>query len=619
MVEERGTEVAPGAPGQPLLTNARIAALLVEMADLLEIRGDSAFKVAAYRRAAGSVEACPTDIADAIRAGRPPQLRGVGASIAERLDELARTGRMASLEALRAELPSTLLQLLAVPGLGPRTIAQIWHDLGVATLPELEAAARAGQLRTVRGISARTEQRILAGIADLGGHPARRLGIAAAEDLASRLVTLVETLPGVGSVTACGSLRRSCETVGDLDLLVETSDPQGTLAALAALPVMEPADEGEAPGGPVRASLRLRDGPQVDIMTMPPGVAGSYLVHFTGSAEHNVTLRHRARLQGWTLSEHGLAPLGGTDPGALRTFGSEGQLYAALGLDEIPPELREGQGEVEAALAGQLPRLVELEDLRGDCHSHSDWSDGREPLEVMIGSARAAGRRYQVLSDHSWSLGVANGLSPGRVEQQRRRIAELNERHAREEAAGMLPPGACEEGFRVLHGCELEITIDGRLDYEDKLLERFDVVVASLHVGRRQPRAELMARYERAMRSPHVDIISHPSGRKIDQRPDLDLDWEAFYGLAAETGTLLEVNGSPERLDLEPARIREAHAAGCGFVISSDAHDRTEWRHLRYGVAMARRGWLEADDVANTLSLGAFVELMASKPHRLRA
>jgi DNA polymerase (family 10) len=286
-------------------------------------------------------------------------------------------------------------------------------------------------------------------------------------------------------------------------------------------------------------------------------------------------------------------------------------------LQEIPPELREGQGEVEAAEAGGLPRLVGLEDLRGDCHSHSDWSDGREPLEAMVDSARAAGRRYQALTDHSWSLGIANGLSPARVDQQRRVIEGLNERFARQLAAGDLPAGAAPEGFQLLHGCELEITADGRLDYDDAILARFDVVVASLHVGRRQPRAQLMARYELAMRSPHVDIISHPSGRKIGQRPDLDLDWDAFYGLATETGTLLEINGSEARLDLEPQRIRAAAEAGCGFVISSDAHERSEWLHLDFGVAMARRGWLQADRVANCLPLAEFQALMDSKPHRL--
>jgi DNA polymerase (family 10) len=432
----------------------------------------------------------------------------------------------------------------------------------------------------------------------------------------------------VRSAVAAGSVRRRRETVGDLDVLVETATPDELIAALGDLPALAVVTPGTGlRGGHDRVTLELLDGPHIDVMTMPPGQVGSYLVHFTGSAEHNVQLRHRARQSGWSLSEHGLTRLpAADDPGpdpqspdeaptprtadaasSLHTFESEAALYAFLGLAEIPPELREGRGEIEAAASGSLPDLVRLEDLRGDCHSHSDWSDGREPLEVMVASARQAGRSYQVLTDHTRSLSIANGLSPERVEQQRRVIGELNERFARELASGDLPEGAHRDGFRLLHGCELEITTDGRLDYEDELLATFDIVVASLHVGRRQPRAQLMARYEVAMRSPHVDIISHPSGRKIGIRPDLDLDWEAFYRMAAETGTLLEVNGSEERLDLDEHRIRAAHAAGCRFVVDSDAHDRGEWQNLVWGIDIARRGWLEAPDVVNTLPLEQFL------------
>ena len=288
-----------------------------------------------------------------------------------------------------------------------------------------------------------------------------------------------------------------------------------------------------------------------------------------------------------------------------------------MGLPFIDPELREDRGEIEAALAGRLPRLVTVGDLQGDCHSHSEWSDGKESIETVAETSRRRGYAYQVLTDHTWSLTIANGLSPTQVEQQRTVIRELNERFAREEAAGEAPEGAHPSGFRLLHGCELEIRTDGRLDYEDDLLARYDVVVASLHVGRKQPRAQLMARYETALRSPHVDIIAHPSGRKIGQRPDLDLDWEAFYRLAAETGTLLEVNGSDERLDLDDRRIRSALDAGCRFTIDSDAHYLSEWDNVIWGTAQARRGWLEAGHVANTLPRDAFLALMAEKPHRM--
>jgi DNA polymerase (family 10) len=622
------------------------------MADLLELKGESSFKIGAYRRAAASVARSPVDVVAAFRAGDPPRLRGVGPSIAASIAELAEHGRIRYHERLTAELPPTLLAMRTIPGMGPRTIGEVWRQLGISTVAELEAAAREGRLRRLRGMSARTEARILEGISRQAERPRRRMLMGDARWLSDHIVGLIERLPDGVSVTAAGSVRRRCETVGDLDILVETDRPTELVAALLALPGLEPVTAGTGlRGGRDRITLELVDGPHIDVMTMPVGRTGSYLVHFTGSAEHNVQLRHRARQQGWSLSEHGLAPLDtpaadsrvGDPPTAdtpaddtasadaagvtasvaaeavpgLRTFGSETDLYAALGLTDIPPELREGRGEIEAAAAGRIPDLVRLDDLRGDCHSHSDWSDGREPLLVLVESARRQGREYQVLTDHTRSLTIANGLTPERVEEQRRIIGELNERFAREAAAGELPEGARPEGFRLLHGCELEITVDGRLDYDDALLASLDVVVASLHVGRRQPRAQLMARYEVAMRSPHVDIISHPSGRKIGRRPDLDLDWEAFYRMAAESGTLLEVNGSEDRLDLDDQRIRAAHDAGCRFVIDSDAHDRREWQHLVWGVDIARRGWLTAADVANTLTLEAFLALMTEKPsHR---
>jgi DNA polymerase (family 10) len=613
------SDTTGGTPDEAaaFLTNGRVAGLLSEIADLLELKGESSYRVNAYRRAAESISRAPVDVVAAYRAGQPPRLRGVGESIAGLIAELAEHGSIRYHEQLSAELPPALLALRAIPGVGPRTIGEVWRQLGIATLPELEAAAREGRLRQVRGLSTRAEERILAGIGALADGPRRRMLMGEAHWLSERLVALLGQLPGVISASAAGSVRRCSETVGDLDVLVETVRPADVMAALAALPGIEPVFAGTGMrGGHDRATLQLADGPRVDVLTMPPGAAGSYLVHFTGSAEHNVALRHRARQMGWSLSEHGLSPLtrGGAGSETPRTFATEAELYAFLDLAEIPPELREGRGEIEAAAARALPELVRLADLRGDCHSHTDWSDGRGPLAVMVDSARRAGRAYQVLTDHTRSLGIANGLGPERVEQQRRVIGELNERFAREQASGALPEDAHPDGFRLLHGCELEITADGRLDYDDALLASLDVVVASLHVGRRQPRAQLMARYELAMRNPHVDIISHPSGRKIGRRSDLDLDWDAFYRLAVETGTLLEINGSQERLDLDDQHARAARDAGCFFVIDSDAHDRGEWENLRWGVAVARRAWVTAPEVANTRPLDAFLAFIREGP-----
>jgi DNA polymerase (family 10) len=358
-------------------------------------------------------------------------------------------------------------------------------------------------------------------------------------------------------------------------------------------------------------------------MVMPPGAAGAYRLHFTGSKEHNVRLRARARDRGWSLSEYGFQRIGeegqvltGADA-ELRTFPTEAEAYEFLGLPFIEPELREDDGEIEAALAGRLPTLVAKSNLRGDCHTHSDWSDGREPLETIVEAARRRGYAYQVITDHTQSLAIARGLTPDRVEEERAIIAALNAGFAAEESAGTAPPETPPEGFRLLHGCELEVRADGQLDYEDDLLARFDVVVASVHVARRQSRAELTRRTLNGIRSPHVDIIAHPAGRMIQTRDDLDLDWEAVYEAAAANGTALEINGSPHRLDLSAERARRAVAAGCILAIDSDAHHTRELDDVRFGVAQARRGWVTAADVLNTRARADLLAWVAAKPGRI--
>jgi DNA polymerase (family X) len=436
------------------------------------------------------------------------------------------------------------------------------------------------------------------------------------------LLGLMEALtdaPGVRSIEPAGSFRRRRENIGDLDMLAETDDGPGLIERFTNLGVV---DHVVNKGG-YKAAVRLLRGPQADLMVMPPGEAGTYRIHFTGSKEHNVRLRERARDQGWSLSEKGFLrigedgePLSG-DGAELRTFATEAEAYEFLGLPFIEPELREDLGEIEAALAGKLPSLIELGDLRGDLHSHSDWSDGTHSIEVMAETARRRGHAYQVLTDHSQSLAIARGLAPDRVEQQRTIIAELNARFAAEEAAGTAPPETPPEGFRLLHGCELEIRADGALDYPDRLLERFDLVVASVHVSRRQSRDELTRRTLNGIRNPHVDVIAHPSGRMIGTRDDLDLDWDAVYAEAARTGTVLEVNGSPHRLDLSVERARRAVEVGCTLSIDSDAHRIAEFDHLRWGVTQARRAWVEAGHVLNTRSRADVLAWVAGKPGRV--
>jgi len=585
----------------PLLSNAEIARILHEIGDILEVKGEVVYKTVAYHRAADEIARQPVEVARAYREGRPPQIPGVGKAIAEKLEELARTGRLEYYERLRREFPASLLALLEIPGVGPKTVKLVYEQLGIDSIEDLRRAAESGRLRTLRGFSAKAEQSILAGIAALERRPGRML-LDRAAAYVERLEAALADAPGLRALVPAGSFRRRVETIGDLDLLAETTDPAAVVARLTGLPEVERV----LGAGSHKASVALRDGPQVDCMIMPPGAAGTYLVHFTGSKAHNVRLRAMARDLGWSLSEHGFLRLGPDGEPAtgsaaeLRTFATEAEVYAFLGLPYIEPELREDRGEIEAALAGRLPVLVRRADLRGDLHAHSDWSDGVHGIAEMAEAARRAGLEYLVLTDHTVSLAIARGLDPARFAAQRSVLAELNARFAAEERAGDLPPGASPAGFRVLHGCELEIRADGSLDLPDDVLAGFDVVVASLHVGRRQPRDKLTARVLGAIRHPHVDVIAHPAGRIIGERDDLDLDWDAIFEAAAATGTALELNGSPHRLDLSAERARQAVAAGCLLAIDSDAHRTTEFAHLDWGVAQARRGWVEAAAVITT-------------------
>ncbi|MEO7665035.1 MAG: DNA polymerase/3'-5' exonuclease PolX [Candidatus Limnocylindrales bacterium] len=596
------TAAEPGAA--PLLSNGALAQVFHEIGDLLEVKGELVFKTVAYHRAADAIGRSPVEVARAYRHGHPPEIPGVGKAIADKLAELAETGRLGYHERLLAEFPPTLLDLLRIPGLGPKSVRQLYTQLGISTLEGLRQAAESGRLRGMRGMSVRTEQLVLEGIAGLESREKRLLLHQAAAILDELSAALLDVL-GVRRIVPAGSFRRRRETIGDLDLLAETDDPAAVVERFVGLPSVEHVINR----GAAKAAVALGGrGPQVDLMLMPPGEGGTYLVHFTGSKEHNVRLRARARDRGWSLSEKGFLRIGEDgepltgDAAELRTVATEAEVYAFLDLPFIEPELREDRGEIEAAVAGRLPALVTLEDLRGDLHSHSDWSDGSQPIEVMAEAARRRGHAYQVLTDHSISLAIARGLSPARVAEQRLVIAELNRLYAAEEDAGTAPVETPPEGFRLLHGCELEIRADGRLDYEDDLLATFDLVVASLHVGRRQTRDELTERTLNAIRNPHVDVIAHPAGRMIGTRDDLDLDWEALYAEAARTGTILEMNGSPHRLDLAVERARHAVAMGCRLSIDSDAHRVKEFDHLGWGVSQARRAWVEPATVLNTSS-----------------
>ena len=602
---------------------------------MLEVKGELVFKTVAYHKAADAIAHSPVEVSRAYLDGRPPRIPGVGDAIGKKIEELARTGRLAFYERLREEVPPSLVELLEIPGIGPRTVKQLHDELNVETLEDLRRAAEAGNLRSLKGMSQKTEEQVLAGIAALESRQERmRLGQAAA--IVETLLAELADVPGLRSLQPAGSFRRRRETIGDLDLLAETDRP---LDLVDRFTTMASVDSVLAKG-PHKAAVRLLKGPQVDLMIMPPGQSGTYMIHFTGSKEHNVRLRGMARDRGWSLSEKGYLRLGedgepalGESEGAadrpggaadrpggaaeLRTFPTETEAYGFLGLPFIEPELREDRGEIEAALAGNLPKLVDRSDLRGDCHSHSDWSDGVHSIEQMAMDARRRGYSYLALTDHTASLAIAHGLDLERVERQRRIVTALNERFTREESEGTAPPEDSAEGFRLLHGCELEVRADATLDYPDELLARYDLVVASVHVARRQTRDQLTARTLAAIRNPHVDIIAHPAGRYIGGRDDLDLDWDTVFAEAARTGTALELNGSDERLDLSDVRARRAAEFGCVFAIDSDAHRTEEFDNLRWGTAMARRAWLSPAQVINTRSRASLLDWAAAKPERL--
>ena len=575
--------------GDAVITNAELARIFNEIGDMLEIMGEVVYKAVAYRRVADVVERYPDDVASLFRRGEPPKIAGAGAALTAKLAELAETGRLEYHEKLRAQVPDGVLELLRVPGVGPKTVRTLHETLGIDSLDALRAAAESGGLRHVKGLSERTEQNILEGIARIELRSGNtRLLVHDADALIADLVERLREVRGVTRIEPAGSLRRRQPTIGDLDLLAAVEDPAAVIAALDALREVDKVISA----GTDKSSIILRDGPRVDLMVCPPAAWGTHLVHFTGNVEHNIALRGMALDRGWSLSEKGFKVI---EDGSLLLEAEEADVYARLGLPWIAPELRKGDGEIEAALAGRLPRLVTRDDVRGDTHTHSDWTDGVDTIEVMARAARDHGHEYIVLTDHSPSLGVTRGLTPDRVEEQRAEIARLN---------GVLSP------FRILHGTELEIRADATLDYPDELLARFDVVIASIHTGRNQSAEQLTRRALAAVEHPHVDVLAHPSGRIVNRRDPLPLDWPRIFEAAARSGTALEINGSP-RLDLDDSLARAAGRAGARLTVASDAHRTEELAQQHYAIDLARRAWLEPDQLLATRTADELMELLA--------
>ncbi len=583
------------------MTNATIAAAFEQIADLLEYQGGNVFRVRAYRNAARTVEGLVEPVAS-VRTDperRLTDLDGIGADLAGKIETLLDTGRLPLLEKLEHEVPAVVFDLMRVPGLGPKKVKALVDALGIASLADLETACQDGKVRGIKGFGAKTEASILDNLAFARDPERARLLWEEAEQIARGLIDWLRECPETVRAEAAGSLRRGRETVGDLDILVESGDPVPVMQQL----VDWPETDEVLLRGETKTSVRGPRGLRIDLRVVAQESFGAALQYFTGSKEHNVRLRTRARDRGLSINEYGvfrLADGGGGASGPSLAGETEPEVYEAVGLPWIPPELREGRDEIELASEGRLPQLVTLADIRGDLHMHTTATDGEDTLAEMVRAARARGLAYVAITDHGKRVTMAHGLDRTRLLRQWDAVDRLNESLA----ADGEPP------IVVLKGIEVDILEKGGLDLPDEVLARADWVVASLHYGQNQPRDRITARIVEAIENPHVSVIGHPTGRLINRRPPYDVDIEAMIEAAARTGTFLEINANPWRLDLDDRHAAAAKAAGVKIVISTDAHSTRGLDVMRCGVLQARRAGLEKGDVANTRTLAGLRKLM---------
>lgn len=563
-------------------SNQEIAALLDRIGDILAIQGENRFKIIAYQRASDVIEHSSHGIQDVWK-GDPANLRaidGVGEAIADKLDELFRTGQMSYYEKIRAQVPEGLVDLLAIPGVGPKTVSKFWHEFHITTLDDLKAALQ-DPAQNLPGIGDKTIENLKQGIVTIGLHTTRvRLAVAAyaAQELMDALQAATGT--AIKKISPAGSLRRLRATIGDLDIVVASDKPEYVLNTFVKLPQVR-----EVLGhGPTKATIVAHNGLQCDVRVLEPERWGTALQYFTGSREHNIRTRDIALKKGLSLSEWSFTRIKSEKEILCDT---EDKVYELLGMDWIPPELREAAGEIEAAQKHKLPKLIRLEDLKGDLQCHSKWSDGGATIREMAEGARARGLKYIAITDHSKGLGVANGLDEKRTREQWKEIDKLNH-----ELKG---------AFRVLKSVEVEIRADGTLDLPDELLAGYDIVLATTHSALNQSRDKITERVLKALHHPLVDIFGHPTGQLIGTREPSALDLEVIFRAAVETGTILEIDGTSERMDLTDVNARRAVELGNKLVIDSDAHNPEGFDDLRWGIAMARRGWVTKADVLNTL------------------
>jgi len=577
-------------------TNEQIAELFENLSALLEMKGESVFKIRAYQRAARIIEQLSSPLAQAVGEGEDlTKIPGIGKAISEKIAEFIKTGQVAAYQKIIDELPPGILDLTDIPGIGPKTAMAISQELGISTVEGVAEAAADGRLATLPRMGKRAAENIsrhIQAVHSMGSRTPIGQALPVAEEV---IAALREQCPDIGPLFPAGSLRRWEETIGDIDLVGTAPDPEAVGDALVALPIVKDV----LVHGPKKTSVVVESGIQIDLRIGEPGSFGALLQYFTGSKQHNIRLRDYANRQGLSLNEYGIT---NTETGQVEEFSDEESFYAKLGLPWIPPELRTGMYELDAGLEGRLLSLVEESDLRGDLHLHSEWSDGNDPIEFMVEAAVAQGYEYMALTDHSAGLGVANGLTNERLESQIKLLRSMQERY----------------DITILCGSEVDIRANGELDYPDEILAQLDVVVASVHSAMGQEQATMTARMIKAMEHPSVTIIGHLSTRLLGQRETVEFDVEAVLQAARDTGTALEINASPERLDLKDTHAYRARELGVPLVINTDSHHHTHLDKRRFGVAVARRAWCRPEEILNTLPRKQFLEFIRMpKPRRL--